>query len=95
MELNSVAQENKKHNITLNNRKLLALDGIIEILNFDDTLISLATPLGELNIEGSELRITKYLMQSGEMCIEGVFSALIYSQERTEQKKGLFSRLMR
>lgn len=95
MELNSTAQEHKKHNIVLNNRKALTLDGIIEILNFDDTLISLVTPLGELNIEGSELRITKYLMQSGEMCIEGLVSALIYSQERAEQKKGLFSRFMR
>ncbi len=84
--------ETKKHNLTLNNCQTLYLDGISEVLNFDDTLISLVCPYGELSIEGNSLRITKYLMQSGEMAVEGNITAIIYSDNKGEEKRGFFSR---
>lgn len=87
--------EIKKHSLTLSNCQTLFLDGISEVLNFDDTLISLVCPRGELSIEGNSLRITKYLMQSGEMAVEGVITAIIYSDGRNEAKTGLFSRFKR
>lgn len=84
--------EIKKHNLTLNNCQTLYLDGISEVLNFDDTLISLVCPQGVLSIEGNSLRITKYLMQSGEMAVEGTVTAIIYSDNNGEEKRGFFSR---
>ena len=92
---NNLQNESKKHNIVMNNARELFIGGVNEVLNFDETLISIVTPLGELSIEGSELRITKYLMQSGEMCVDGMITALIYSPQKTEAKKGLFSKLSR
>ena len=92
---NNLQNESKKHNIVMNNARELFIGGVNEVLNFDETLISIVTPLGELNIEGSELRITKYLMQSGEMCVDGIITALIYSHPKAETKKGLFSKLSR
>lgn len=93
---NNLQNENKKHNIIMNNARELFIGGVSEVLNFDETLISLVTPLGELSIEGSELRITKYLMQSGEMCVDGKITALIYSQCKEETgKKGFLRKLSR
>jgi len=92
---NNLQNESKKHNIIMNNASELFIEGVNEVLNFDETLISIITPLGELSIEGNELRITKYLMHSGEMCVLGKITALIYSQVKPETKKGLFSKLSR
>ncbi len=92
---NNLQNESKKHNVILNNGRELFIEGVNEVLNFDETLISLITPLGELSIEGNELRITKYIMQSGEMCVLGKISALIYSEMKTESKKRLFGKFSR
>ena len=92
---NNLQNESRKHNIIMNNARELFIEGVNEVLNFDEMLISLVTPLGELSIEGNELRITKYLMQSGEMCVVGKITALIYSQTKPETKKGFFSKLSR
>ncbi len=92
---NNLQNESKKHNVILNNGRELFIEGVNEVLNFDETLISLITPLGELSIEGNELRITKYIMQSGEMCVLGKISALIYSETKTESKKRLFGKFSR
>ena len=92
---NNLQNENKKHNIIMKNGQELFIEGVNEVLNFDETLITLITSLGELSIEGNELRITKYLMQSGEMCVDGRVTALIYSQGKAEAKKGLFNKFSR
>ena len=92
---NNLQNESKKHNVILNNGRELFIEGVNEVLNFDETLISLITPLGELSIEGNELRITKYIMQSGEMCVLGKISALIYSETKVEGKKRLFGKFPR
>ena len=94
MEQNN-QNESKKHNLVLNNCKTLSLDGVLEVLNFDDMQISLITSQGELSIEGEGIRIVKYLMQSGEMCVEGRITALIYSCVKKEQKSSFLSRLTR
>ena len=78
---NNLQNESKKHNVILNNGRELFIEGV--------------TPLGELSIEGNELRITKYIMQSGEMCVLGKISALIYSETKTESKKRLFGKFSR
>jgi sporulation protein YabP len=92
METSSLEQ--KKQSLTLSNRKQLSLDGVIDVKSFDDMLICLETNLGKLSIEGEGIRITKYLMNTGEMSVDGVINSIIYS-DTGEEKKGLFSKFSR
>ena len=92
--MESSSLEQKKQNLTLTNRKHLSLDGVIDVKNFDDMLICLETSLGKVSIEGEGIRITKYLMNTGEMSVDGVINAIIYNDVNTE-KKGLFFRFNR
>ena len=46
-------------NVFLENRTLLNVSGVIDVLNFDEQLITLETELGILIIKGSNLKLNK------------------------------------
>ena len=84
----------KTHAIHIENRELMSITGIKEVISFNDVEIVLMTDLGELRIEGNDLRITKLNVDDGNVIIEGQIIALEY-EETTMQKGGLFSRVFR
>lgn len=86
--------EQRKQTLTLTSRAHLSLDGVKDVKSFDETFICLETNHGKMNIEGKNLRVTKYLMNTGEIIVEGVIDALIYYEQK-EEKKSLFSKLTR
>ena len=92
--MESSSLEQKKHNLTLSNRKHLSLDGVIDVKSFDDMLICLETNMGKMSIEGEGIRITKFLMNTGEMSVDGVINAIIYNDVNSD-KKGIFSKFGR
>ena len=87
-------QKEKQQKLLLVNRNSLAIDGVTDVKSFDESLVGVNTVFGALNIEGRQLRITKYLMQTGEISVEGVIDAVVYLDNEPE-KKGLLSRLAR
>ena len=82
----------KKQNAVLKNRERLALDGVTEVLSFDETAVVLRTLLGTLTVEGEGLRVTKLLLDCGEVSVEGKISALIYNEHTERTRGGLFRR---
>ena len=86
-------QENlhKPHVLTLENREKLSLGGVEDVLGFNDEAVSLSTSMGELNISGSKLHISKLDLNSGEVEIDGKINMLRYSQPKNE--KGFMKRL--
>ncbi|MBO7292384.1 MAG: sporulation protein YabP [Clostridia bacterium] len=81
-----------KHSLQLKNREKLMLDGVREVLRFDEGLVVLETALGALSVEGEGLHVTKLLLDCGEVAIEGHISALLYG-DGGEKKRGFFRRL--
>ena len=77
----------------LKNRESLSLDGVEDVLAFDETAITCRTILGDLVIEGSSLRIIAFCAEKGELSVCGSISALLYEEKR-ERKKGFLRRLM-
>ncbi len=84
----------KKHSAVLKNREKLTLDGVSEVLSFDETAVVLHTALGSLCVEGEDLHVTKLLLDCGEVAIEGNILALVY-EERSSGRGGLFRRAKR
>ena len=60
--------------LSLENRKILSITGVNEVINFDEEKISLKTDLGPLLIKGSELKMNKLDVQNGEVIIGGFIS---------------------
>lgn len=78
-------------NITVQNRETLSMSGVSEVLTFDADFIAVMTPLGKVEIEGAELRITDMSSESGELHVIGRVDGVYYAA-KPSAKKGLFSR---
>jgi len=89
-----MAEEMQKQNISLESRRKLSITGVKEVENFDDNTITLITDLGTLSVKGSEIKIEKLNLDSGEVSATGDFYAFEYiSDENT--KRTFFSRMFR
>ncbi len=70
------------HKLLLNDRRVLTLSGVTEVLSFDEETVTARTDLGVLEIQGSGLKLKTLSPEGGQVHIEGDISALIYEDPR-------------
>lgn len=88
--------EDKKSNLTLENRKKLTLSGVVEVICFDEQKIDLTTNLGNLTIKGEELKMNKLDVQNGDVIINGNISSMVYNGKMVKKsKESILSRLFK
>ncbi len=80
------------HKLILESRKKLTVTNVTEVIGFDDTIVNLSVGENLLTITGKNLTITKLSVAGkengdGEVIVEGVVDALVYS-DKTRTKKG-------
>ena len=81
-------------NLYIENREKLRLTGVIDVDNFDDFNIGVKTHNGDVIISGSNLKIAKLDVESGELLVEGIVNSLLYNE--TQAKTGsFFGRLLK
>ena len=80
------------HNLTLNDRKKLALTGATEVVSFDDTSVVLRTNMVVLTVHGKELQLKNLSLDGGQVAVDGNVSALIY--EEPKAPAGFLCRLL-
>ena len=78
------------HKITLTERKSMTMNGVSEVVSFDENTVVLKTVLGDLIIHGQGLQLKNLSPEGGQLAVEGVIYALIYGQTR----KGGLRRLL-
>lgn len=79
------------HKLTLQERKVLTMTGVTEVVSFDDAAVVLHTALGTLLVHGRELRLKTLSQDGGQVAVEGQISALVYEEPR--QGGGMLRRL--
>ena len=77
----SDAQVNVLQNVILENRKKLTMTGIKDVLSFDDEVVVVDSELGLINIKGSDLKVNKISVESGDVVVEGVVRAIEYADK--------------
>ncbi|PRR83329.1 sporulation protein YabP [Clostridium vincentii] len=80
-------EDENKSSLSLENRKMLTLTGIVEVISFDDQKISLNTKLGNLSIKGESLKMNKLDVQNGDVIIMGTILSMIYSGKNIVKNK--------
>lgn len=68
----------KPHILTLDNRSLLTLTGVEDVVGFDDQTISIRTADCSLVVKGTSLHISRLSLDSGDVVIDGRISSLQY-----------------
>ena len=81
-----VKSDEKKGSLILENRKRLSLNGVVEVISFDESKILLNTSLGILAIKGQGLKMNKLDVQNGDIQVSGTIDSFSYSGA-TQQKK--------
>ena len=88
--------EDKRSNVALGNRKKLTINGVIEVVNFNENQILLNTDVGTMVVKGQELKMNKLDVQNGDVIITGKVDSLAYTNDKSKAKKdSLISRLFR
>ena len=88
---------NKMQNIILENRNKLHLSGVLDVLNFDEEIVTVDTELGILIVKGSDLRLNKFNLENAELSIDGEISSMVYDEKSYSGKKseGLFTKIFK
>lgn len=86
----------KKHQITLQNRERLSIDGVVNVESFDDMEIVLETDAGTLVVRGEGLHIRELNIDSASLTVVGHISMMEYTGEVGQKKgKGLLGKLFK
>ena len=94
MEVGMETQKEKCQQILqLTMRKQLEVNGIIDVVRFDDLAVVLQTVCGELTVEGSGLKMSVLETDKGIVSLDGQVDSIYYSDDIKETKKKLFGRV--
>lgn len=86
-------QSELPHKLILNERKLLTVTGVTEVVSFDDASVIAHTGLGTLVVQGKDLQLKTLLPEGGQVIVEGTISTLVYEEPRPAGS--LWQRLMK
>lgn len=90
-----VGQSKTEHTIFLNIRENLSITGVKDIINFDESSVSIKTVCGELNIEGENIHINVLNVEKGQVEITGKINGINYFDTYDGDRKTLLSRIFR
>ena len=85
-------ENTERHTVHLTARRDLEINGVTDVISFDENCVSLETVCGLLDIEGEALGVRALSLESGRVEIGGTVSGMWYSEKKPKTaKKGFFS----
>ena len=84
------------HNIQMTDRKVLQMNGVKKIENFNKEEFFLQSVMGYILIKGEELELVKLDTSGGNIHIKGKIDSVIYLDEsKKKNKESIISRLFK
>lgn len=87
-----MAEGQLPHKLQLNERRNLTMNGVTEVVSFEETAVVLQTSLGTLIVQGEGLQLKTLTLEGGQVAVDGHICALIYEEPR---QSGGWRRLFR
>ena len=81
----------RSHNIVLEDRGKLTVSGVEDVASFDESEVVMSTVCGSLIVRGSELKIDRLSLDTGDVALTGLITALDY--EEVAPSRSLWARL--
>jgi sporulation protein YabP len=78
----------EEHDVTIRGREEMEVNGVNNVMSFDEEMIVLDTDMGHLSIKGGGLNITNLTLNEGKMTIKGHIDALEYRDVIDIKAKG-------
>lgn len=87
-----MAEEHLPHKLQLNERRNLTMNGVTEVVSFEDSTVVLRTSMGTLVVQGEGLQLKTLTLDGGQVAVDGKICALIYEEPR---QSSIWERLFR
>jgi sporulation protein YabP len=84
----------KQHAIIISERKRADIDGVTELLSYDENAVTMVTSCGSLAVEGKDLHVDKLSLETGELSVCGELSGVYYYDRPDKQKSGFWSKII-
>ena len=81
--------QNVVHSLSLSDRHVLKITAVSDVINFDETNVSMAVGDTVLNVSGTELSVSSLSLENGEVVLCGSIDAIVYLENTKSRKKGL------
>ena len=75
------------HKVLIEERGRVAIDGVTEVISFDEESIVCETNMGTIIVKGEGLHVEKLNLDQGELDITGAVDSLEYGEEERVFKK--------
>ena len=85
-------REDIKHSFISHSREGIKIDGVREVVSFDELGVMLDTVCGRMAIEGEDLHVTVLNITDGKVEVEGRVNGVYYIEDKPTAKRGLFGR---
>lgn len=88
---------NCKHRIVMEERSTVAVDGVTEVISFDEESIVCETDMGVLVLKGKDMHVERLNLEQGQLIVQGEIESLEYSDEGILSKNngGLLGRIFK
>jgi len=83
----------KANRLLITDRDKLEINGVINVESFGEDYLILNTTLGQITIEGNDLKIESLTKENGEILIVGKINGLFYKDEKGE--RGFFKKIFK
>ena len=80
----------KKHSISSSSREGIKIDGVVDVVSFDERGVALETVVGNMAVEGEGLHVTVLNITDGKVEVDGRINGIYYYESRPTGKRGLF-----
>ena len=83
----------KPHNLIMEGRKNLSINGVTHVESFDEQTVVLQTTMGQLTVKGHNFHLDQLNIDTGDVGITGNIYGMMYTNEHTQG--GFFSRIFK
>ena len=95
---NKHPENNRAHSLSIQERHRAHLEGVIEVIRFDENEVLLETSSGTLSIDGEGLSLGEWNAERGLASFNGRIDAITYFDKKQDDSKGrgkLFGKLLK
>ena len=83
------------HKLTLQSRESMEVQGVTDVISFDEVTVVLDTLCGHLTVNGEGLHIHTLSLENGKVTVEGKIDEIIYEDESAPKRRSIFGRPVR
>lgn len=87
--------EKKTHEFRVNDRRQMTIDGVRDVIGFDEMSVQLTTFGGDMTIEGSALHIKTLDVERGIVVLEGKIDGIFYAEPTENEKRSFWERFVK